>query len=47
MAKEEESASPHLPVCMNWTKEEVSEWIASLGFPQYKVKLTTFVFQCM
>lgn len=38
MAEEEQSASPHLPVCLNWTKEEVSEWIASLGFPQYKVR---------
>ena len=25
------------PACLNWTVEDVGEWIVSLGFTQYKV----------
>ena len=26
-----------IPVCLEWTPEDVAEWIEHLGFPQYKV----------
>ena len=27
-----------VPQCMNWSVEEVSDWVQSLGFPQYRVR---------
>ena len=26
-----------VPVCLEWTADEVAEWVGRLGFPQYKV----------
>ena len=26
-----------LPSCLDWTAEEVAEWVERLGYPQYKV----------
>ena len=26
-----------IPACLEWTPEDVAEWIEYLGFPQYKV----------
>lgn len=27
-----------IPLCLQWTTEDVAEWIEYVGFPQYKVK---------
>ena len=27
-----------VPQCMNWSVEEVADWMESLGFPQYRVR---------
>lgn len=29
-----------IPLCLEWSSEDVAEWIEYLGFPQYKVKRT-------
>ena len=28
-----------IPACLEWTPDDVAEWIEHLGFPQYKVRL--------
>ena len=29
-----------IPACLEWTVEDVAEWIEYLGFPQYKVRFS-------
>lgn len=31
-------AAAVVPTCMNWSVEEVADWVESLGFPQYRVR---------
>ena len=30
-----------VPPCVNWSVEEVADWVQSLGFPQYRVSHTS------
>lgn len=32
-------AGPGDPICLYWTFDQVADWIAELGFPQYRVSL--------
>nr|XP_054775295.1 sterile alpha motif domain-containing protein 15-like [Lytechinus pictus] len=34
-------AGPGDPICLYWTCDQVADWIAELGFPQYKACFTT------
>ena len=32
------AAAASVPSCVNWSVEEVADWVQSLGFPQYRVR---------
>ncbi len=32
---------PAVPQCLEWTVEEVADWVESLGFRQYRVRAGT------
>ena len=33
------------PAFLEWSPEDVSEWIASLGYPQYRVSVTCIILE--
>lgn len=35
--EEGEELDPAVEECLRWTSEEVADWVASVGFPEYRV----------
>ena len=33
------SGVPAVPRCINWTVEEVADWIENIGFKEYRVSM--------